>query len=117
MVQRNKSNLKNVIRVYYDDDAGTSAGTLRPPNVVPNAHVHIKPFLLVSVVVDSVKRVLGDDHLFVADGDADVDIASLAIHHQCPVVSDDGDFYIFPLLYGYIPYSKFHWHNAKSNII
>ena len=68
-------------------------------------------------MIDSVKRVLGDDHLFVADGDADVDIACLAIHHQCPVLSSDSDFYIFPLLYGYIPYSKFHWRNAKSNVI
>ena len=77
------------------------------------------PYLSTEVIADSVKQVLGDDHLFVADCDADADIASLAIHHQCPVVSNDSDFYIFPLLYGYIPYSKFHWRDAKlkSNVI
>ena len=103
-----KARLKIVIRLYYD-------GTL-PSNVVPK-HVHIKPFLLFNLVVDSVRRVLGDHRLLVADGDADADITSLAIHHQCPVLSSDGDFYVFPLLYGYIPYSRFHWRNAKNKVI
>ena len=75
------------------------------------------PYLSTEVIADSIKQVLGDGHLFVADCDADVDIACLAIHHQCPVVSNDSDFYVFPLLYGYIPYSKFHWRNAQSNVI
>ena len=73
-------------------------------------------YLTTDVTIDSVKRVLGGNHLVVADCDADVDIACLAIHHQCPVLSNDSDFYVFPLLYGYIPYSKFHWHNKKGNI-
>ena len=82
---------------------------------------HITPYLSTDVIVDSVKQIFGDDHLsshlFVADCDADFDIACLAIHHQCPVLSNDSDFYIFPLLYGYIPYSRFHWRNAESNVI
>ena len=78
---------------------------------------HTTPYLFADVIIDSVKGVLGDGCLFVADCDADVDIACLAIHHQCPVLSNDSDFYIFPLLYGYIPYSKFHWRNAKHNVI
>ena len=98
IVQRNKARLESVIRFYYD-------GTL-PINVVPTVRKHTKPFLLLNVMVDSVKRILGDDHLFVADDDADIDIASLAIHHRCPVLSSDGDFYIFPLLYGYVPYTQ-----------
>ena len=73
-------------------------------------------YLSTDAVIDSVKRLLGDDHVFVADCDADVDIACLAIHHQCPVLSNDSDFYIFPLLYGYIPYSRFHWDNKKGNV-
>ena len=116
MAQRYKANLENVSQVYYEDD-GTEKGTLRPIHNVVSKHVHVKPFLLHNVIVDSVKRTLGDNHLFVADNDADIDIACLAIHHQCPVLSNDGDFYIFPLLYGYIPYSRFYWDNAKNNII
>ena len=100
IVQRNNERLKTVIRFYYD-------GTL-PIDVVPTVRMHTKPFLFLNVIVDSVKRTLGDNHLFIADDDADIDIASLAIHHQCPVLSSDGDFYIFPLLYGYIPYSRFY---------
>ena len=61
---------------------------------------HAKPFQLLNVMVDSVKCILGDDHVFVADDDIDIDIANLAIYHRCPVLSRDGDFYIilFPLL-------------------
>ena len=65
----------------------------------------------------AVRRVLGDHRLLVADGNADADITSLAIHHQCPVLSSDGDFYVFPLLYGYTPYSRFDWRNAKNKVI
>ena len=77
----------------------------------------LEPQLASYVVIDTVKRVLGEECLFVADGDADIDIASLAIHRRCPVLSNDSDFYIFPLQYGYIPYSKFHWNNPKNNAI
>ena len=87
-----------------------------PPSKQHASREHTTPYLFTDVTTDSVKEVLGDDCLFVADCDADVDIACLAIHHQCPVVSNDSDFYIFPLLHGYIPYSRFHWRNAKGNV-
>ena len=87
------------------------------PSKRPTCREHTTPYFFTDVIIDSVKGVLGDNCLFVADCDADVDIACLAIHHQCPVVSNDSDYYIFPLLYGYIPYSKFHWCNAKHNVI
>ena len=79
----------------------------------------IPRYLTNEVTIDSIKQVLGDDHLFVPDCEADVDVACLAIHHQCPVLSNDSDFYIFPLLYGYIPCSKFYWstNDAKGNAI
>ena len=74
-------------------------------------------YLSTDATIDSVKRIVGDDHLLIPDYEADVDIACLAIHHQCPVLSNDSDFYIFPLLYGYIPYSKLHWSNTKGGVI
>ena len=40
--------------------------------------------------------------IFVAEGEADHVIASLANHYQCPVLSDDSDFFIFNLKHGYI---------------
>ena len=86
------------------------------PNRIPSFSDRIlEPILASYIVIDTVKRVLGGDCLFVADGDADIDIASLAIHHRCPVLSNDSDFYIFPLQYGYIPYSRFHWSNPQSD--
>ena len=108
IAHRRKGKLENVVHLFDDETV---------PTKQPPVRNRIRPYLFLNAMTDSVKRVLGDDHLFVADSDADVDIACLAIHHQCPVLSDDSDFYIFPLLYGYIPYSKFHWGDAKSNVI
>ena len=121
IAERNKVKLKTVISLF--NDVGTlpieitkelESDRQRVGKKRSTERKHARPFLLLGVVINSVKRVLGDDHLFVADGDADVDIACLAIHHHCPVLSQDSDFYVFPLLYGYIPYSKFYWRNAKN---
>ena len=78
---------------------------------------HLTPYLSTDAIVDAVTQILGADRLFVADTDADIDVACLAIHHQCPVLSSDSDFYVFPLPYGYIPYSRFHWRNPNGNIV
>ena len=110
---RAETKIKAIVKALGDHTQPSSTDS----QITPNKPQHTTPYLSVDVIVDSVKRVLGDDHLFVADCDADVDIACLAIHHQCPVLSSDSDFYIFPLLYGYIPYSRFHWRNAESNVI
>ena len=40
----------------------------------PTERDHARPYLFLNAMIDSVKRVLGDGHLFVADSDADVDI-------------------------------------------
>ena len=32
-------------------------------------------------------------------------------------MSNDSDFYVFPLLYGYIPYSRFDWNEVRNNCI
>ncbi|XP_062278019.1 protein asteroid homolog 1-like [Scomber scombrus] len=41
--------------------------------------------------------------------EADQEIASLAREWQCPVLSNDSDFYIFDLPGGLLPISKFQW--------
>ena len=87
------------------------------PQTSNNKDCILEPHLVSYTVIDTVKRVLGGDCLFVADGDADIDIASLAIHRGCPVLSNDSDFYIFPLQYGYIPYSKFYWSDPRNDKI
>ena len=44
--------------------------------------------------------------------EADNEIASLASAWNCPVLSNDSDFFIFDIKGGYIPLSSFNW---KSN--
>lgn len=78
---------------------------------------NITPYLARDVMVESVREILGNNGFYVADSDADIDVASFGIAKKCPILSSDSDFYIFPLPCGYIPYSKFYWHNAESNMI
>ncbi|XP_056597158.1 protein asteroid homolog 1 [Triplophysa dalaica] len=46
--------------------------------------------------------------------EADFEIASLAKHWHCPVLSNDSDFYIFDLRGGYLPLSFFEWNNVSG---
>ena len=92
-------------------DAATVTNLLYAPDMV-GSNEHVMPLLSRHVMIRSVQSLLNDDHYYVADGDADVDVASLGIFHKCPVLSADSDFYVFPLTHGYIPYSKFHWHDV-----
>jgi len=94
-------------------DAATVAKLLYAPDTV-ESNEHIMPQLSRHVMIQSVKSLLGDNHFYVADGDADIDVASLGISHKCPVLSTDSDFYLYPLTHGYIPYSKFYWHDVHK---
>ncbi|XP_016297497.1 protein asteroid homolog 1-like isoform X2 [Sinocyclocheilus anshuiensis] len=46
--------------------------------------------------------------------EADFEIASLAKHWGCPVLTNDSDFYIFDLKGGYLPFSFFQWNNVSG---
>ncbi|XP_051729506.1 protein asteroid homolog 1 [Ctenopharyngodon idella] len=46
--------------------------------------------------------------------EADFEIASLAKHWGCPVLTSDSDFYIFDLKGGYLPFSFFEWNNVNG---
>ncbi len=46
--------------------------------------------------------------------EADFEIASLAKHWGCPVLTSDSDFYIFDLKGGYLPFSFFQWNNVSG---
>ena len=90
---------------------------LQSPTTCTGAFDNIIPYLSRDVMIEAVRRAVGNNGFYVADSDADIDIASFGISKQCPVLSADSDFYIFPLPYGYIPYSKFYWHNTENNTI
>jgi len=70
------------------------------------------PYLARLVMIETVFRILGEENVYVADGDADAIIATLAISRHCPVLSVDSDFYIFPISEGYIPYTGMTWNES-----
>ena len=49
---------------------------------------------------------------FYVDGEGDPDISALANSYGCPVVSNDSDFYIFNITYGYIPMDRLYWKSS-----
>ena len=121
-VTRTQDKLKTAFAWTVDEEANSSGVSLHSdaPSLTQtsnNKGLILEPHLLSYTVIDTVKRVLGEDCLFVSDGDAEIDIASLAIYRQCPVLSNNSDFYIFPLLYGYIAYSKLYWSNPRNDEI
>ncbi|XP_038566271.1 protein asteroid homolog 1 [Micropterus salmoides] len=48
-------------------------------------------------------------------GEADQEIAALANEWECPVLSNDSDFYIFDLPAGLLPISHFQWQAVKKS--
>ncbi|KAI3361013.1 hypothetical protein L3Q82_012907 [Scortum barcoo] len=48
-------------------------------------------------------------------GEADQEIAALASEWECPVLSNDSDFYIFDLPAGLLPISHFQWKAVKRS--
>ncbi|XP_064400537.1 protein asteroid homolog 1-like [Halichondria panicea] len=61
----------------------------------------IVPNLAKVVFVDAVRKTIGA-RFFVADGEADRDVVSLANHLGCPVLGLDSDFFIFNINHGLI---------------
>ena len=50
-----------------------------------------------------------DIKFHVADGEADVVIATLANKYGCPVLSEESDFFVFRLIGGFIQFKHFYW--------
>ncbi|KAL6462388.1 hypothetical protein MHYP_G00288100 [Metynnis hypsauchen] len=46
--------------------------------------------------------------------EADWEVAALANEWNCPVLSNDSDFFIFDIKGGFLPLSDFHWKKVKS---
>ncbi|EDO42657.1 predicted protein [Nematostella vectensis] len=78
------------------DNAGNPYGRVRPK--------------LSALVLCQAMRDIGVKFVRI-DCEADQEIASLAKKFQCPVLSDDSDFFIFDLPGGFIPLTSLHWHS------
>ncbi|XP_026139424.1 protein asteroid homolog 1-like [Carassius auratus] len=48
-------------------------------------------------------------------GEADCEIAALAKRFNCPVLSNDSDFYLFNFTAGFLPITHFLWKNVEVN--
>ncbi|KAM6910511.1 single-strand DNA endonuclease ASTE1-like [Xenentodon cancila] len=48
-------------------------------------------------------------------GEADQEIAALAAEWKCPVLSNDGDFFVFHLPAGFLPITHFRWEDVKTD--
>ncbi|XP_061573774.1 protein asteroid homolog 1-like [Cololabis saira] len=47
-------------------------------------------------------------------GEADQEVAALAVEWNCPVLSNDGDFFIFDLPAGFLPITHFRWKEVNG---
>ncbi|XP_061574107.1 protein asteroid homolog 1-like [Cololabis saira] len=47
-------------------------------------------------------------------GEADQELAALAAEWNCPVLSNDGDFFIFDLPEGFLPFTHFRWKQVNG---
>ena len=68
----------------------------------------VLPLFAKSVFVDALRDLEERDlglKFYVANGEADQDVVSLANHFGCPVLGNDSDYFIFNIKGGYIPIS------------
>ena len=54
-------------------------------------------------------------HCFTTDLDADLEMAKLAIHLDCPVISNDTDFFVMNIKRGVISSDSLKWQNIRFN--
>ena len=70
----------------------------------------LKPSLAMELIVETL-RAQNVQFLFV-DGDADKKVAQLANYLNCPLLSNDSDFYIYQVAGGYIPLDTLEWEDG-----
>ena len=68
-------------------------------------HPNVLPLLAKEVFVDALQDL--EIELCVVDGEADPEIVAVANSYECPVLAQDSDFYMFNIVGGYIPFSRF----------
>ena len=71
------------------------------------------PFMIIPVFVAVLKSM--NIYLHFADGEGDREIAALANHHKCPVLSSDSDFFIYRLEGGFIHFDRYCHPETKNN--
>uniref|UniRef100_A0A6Q2XVG1 XPG N-terminal domain-containing protein n=1 Tax=Esox lucius TaxID=8010 RepID=A0A6Q2XVG1_ESOLU len=86
-------------------------------NSASNIGLYGSGSLLPTLVYQVFKQLLTSLNVPMAQclGEADQEIASLAHRWNCPVLSNDSDFYIFDIKAGFLPISHFQWQKVSVN--
>ncbi|XP_061588738.1 protein asteroid homolog 1-like [Cololabis saira] len=94
--------------------------TMRAENLIQRAHQAAETGKRKGILPQMVKMVFKQTlirrrvpvaHCF---GEADQEVAALAAEWNCPVLSNDGDFFIFDLPAGFLPITHFRWKEVKA---
>ena len=108
----------------YDQSVQTICSVFQPHDVTqpPESgtprqdYKVVKPIFLKKIL----SEVLNEFNIkfVVVDGEADKEIALLANSYRCPVLSNDSDFYIYPVIGGFIHMNDFDWQSQpiKSKV-
>ena len=97
-LERKKECQDTLLKYLSGDLERISTDCLNPPLVTDVFHKTLEQYKHNGTVV-----------VYTADGEADGIAATLANKYKCHLVSDDSDFFIFPLDVGYIPLFTLHW--------
>lgn len=103
------------------DPSGKKFNTLRQrlqskikeaDNIAHGRHGSVLPILTRDVFIQVL--IQSGVPLVQCASEADWEIACLARQWNCPLLSNDSDFFIFDLPGGYFPFSSFHWTNPNG---
>ncbi len=96
-VRRRREECMSDMKAIQDEEAwdtsDTSSGRILPP-------------LIIATFISTLEK-LGIKY-YIADGEADKEMAALANHYKCPVLASDSDFFIFNLKYGFVHFNRLH---------
>ena len=113
--KRNDAKVQEICDQFTESSANSvSRAVVQPetsvsPRIV--GHSVPKPDVLPFLATNVFPEVLCELNItcIMVDGEADQDIVQLANFYSCPVLSNDSDFYMFPLRGGFIHLEMFDW--------
>ncbi len=104
--KRNAAKAQEVCDQFIESRSSTS-----PKRASSSVHSASKTDVLPLLAPAVFQEVLCELNItcIMVDGEADKEIAQLANFYSCPVLSNDSDFYMFPLKGGFIHLTMFDW--------
>lgn len=119
VTKRNSAKVQEICNQFTESSAssmftavvqpGSDSSTRVSPRKI--GHTVPKPDVLPFLAANVFQEVLCELNItcIMVDGEADQDIVQLANFYSCPVLSNDSDFYMFPLKAGFIHLEMLEW--------